>query len=79
MSVSITNEVSVTSAASEASPILSYLLNRITLLTEQEIDLQYKLDTSVAYRKHSILRNKLMTVSSVKRELTNLMEEVYNL
>lgn len=71
--------VSVTSAASEASPILSYLLNRITLLTEQEIDLQYKLDTSVAYRKHSILRNKLMTVSSVKRELTDLMEEVYNL
>lgn len=61
MSVSVTNE------ASEASPILSYLLNRITLLTEQEIDLQYKLDTSVAYRKHSILRNKLMTVSSVKR------------
>lgn len=73
MSVSVTNE------ASEASPILSYLLNRITLLTEQEIDLQYKLDTSVAYRKHSILRNKLMTVSSVKRELTDLMEEVYNL
>lgn len=73
MSVSVTNEVS------EASPILSYLLNRITLLTEQEIDLQYKLDTSVAYRKHSILRNKLMTVSSVKRELTDLMEEVYNL
>ena len=71
--------VSVTSVASEASPILSYLLNRITLLTEQEIDLQYKLDTSVAYRKHSILRNKLMTVSSVKRELTDLMEEVYNL
>ena len=71
--------VSVTSAASEASSILSYLLNRITLLTEQEIDLQYKLDTSVAYKKHSILRNKLMTVSSVKRELTDLMEEVYNL
>lgn len=76
MSVNVTN---VTSEASEASPILSYLLNRITLLTEQEIDLQYKLDTSVAYRKHSILRNKLMTISSVKRELTNLMEEVYNL
>ena len=73
---SVTN---VTSVASEASPILSYLLNRITLLTEQEIDLQYKLDTSVAYKKHSILRNKLMTVSSVKRELTDLMEEVYNL
>ena len=77
MSVSITNEVM--SVNEEASPILSYLLNRITLLTEQEIDLQYKLDTSVAYRKHSILRNKLMTVSSVKRELTDLMEEVYNL
>lgn len=74
--MSVTN---VASEVSEASPILSYLLNRITLLTEQEIDLQYKLDTSVAYRKHSILRNKLMTISSVKRELTNLMEEVYNL
>lgn len=74
--MSVTN---VASEVSEASPILSYLLNRITLLTEQEIDLQYKLDTSVAYRKHSILRNKLMTVSSVKRELTDLMEEVYNL
>ena len=77
--------MSVTSAANgvsrneEMSVILSYLLNRITLLTEQEIDLQYKLDTSVAYKKHSILRNKLMTVSSVKRELTDLMEEVYNL
>mgnify|MGYP005964043191 CR=1 FL=1 len=78
MSVSVTNEVSEASVNEEAK-ILSYLLNRITLLTEQEIDLQYKLDTSVAYRKHSILRNKLMTVSSVKRELTNLMEEVYNL
>lgn len=78
MSVSVTNEVSEASVNEEAK-ILSYLLNRITLLTEQEIDLQYKLDTSVAYRKHSILRNKLMTVSSVKRELTDLMEEVYNL
>ena len=77
------SETSVTSEArsvnEEMSVILSYLLNRITLLTEQEIDLQYKLDTSVAYKKHSILRNKLMTVSSVKRELTDLMEEVYNL
>lgn len=78
MSVSVTSAASVTSVNEEAK-ILSYLLNRITLLTEQEIDLQYKLDTSVAYRKHSILRNKLMTVSSVKRELTDLMEEVYNL
>lgn len=78
MSVSVTSAASVTSVNEEAK-ILSYLLNRITLLTEQEIDLQYKLDTSVAYRKHSILRNKLMTVSYVKRELTDLMEEVYNL
>ena len=77
--MSVTSEASANVVRSETSAILSYLLNRITLLTEQEIDLQYKLDTSVAYRKHSILRNKLMTVSSVKRELADLMEEVYNL